>query len=134
MAHTYIITRGVKLYVDQLIADLQARFLPFKYKGEDKVIRLGVRPIQLWELTYPKDCRDIVHTTLFGKNKGEPLHKKHSKFVWAIRKALGVDPISDYNLVDKELCLIKDNVDITAIGEKDDEDLLQKESEKTEGI
>ena len=71
--HTYLLTRGIKHEVDQFITELQGKYLPFKWRDlnnkdnqlQDTMVQLGVRPIQLWELVYPEESRDVIMTTLF---------------------------------------------------------------------
>ena len=104
--HLYMITRGIKNEVDQFITELQGKYLPFKWrdanKGDKQVVdaytQIAVRPIQLWELVFPEGSKDIVLATIFKKDKGLPQHKWHQKFVWALRKMLGmgVEPIPEY--------------------------------------
>ena len=90
--HTYLLTRGIKHEVDQFITELQGKYLPFKWRNvndkdskiQDTMVQLGVRPIQLWELVYPEESRDVIMMTLFKQpaKKGERTagmtqHKKH---------------------------------------------------------
>ena len=128
MAHTYIMTRGVKHLVDLFITQLQGKFLPFKLKKErgkkpvDTLLPVAVRPIQLWEVVYPKDQETLMMNTLFGPNGGVTQHKKHEKFVWGLRKILGVKPIPDYEPGDA-LGINKDHIEVVGIGTKDDYDV-----------
>jgi len=74
--HLYIATKGVKKNVDDFINQLVGKWLPWKYraKNEDKLedtwLQLAVRPIQLWEIGFPKEHKDIVCSTILGKNGG----------------------------------------------------------------
>ena len=86
-----MMTRGVKHGVDQFITQLQGKYLPFKWrmnkegkldhKGEmieNGHTQLQVRPIQLWEIVFPEEHKDIVlNTILAGKKKQQTQHKKH---------------------------------------------------------
>ena len=123
--HLYIITRGIKHLVDDFITQLQGKFFPFKYRNpetkqlETFALRVSVRPIQLWEIVYPEEANDTMLSTLLQNTKGEPQHKKHSKFVYALRKMLGIEPIPEYKKV-APFPLIRDHVETTAIGIKKD--------------
>ena len=128
MAHLYIITRGIKHLVDEYIKQLSCKYLPMKiFKGdvdgvkEDGVFQtqVAVRPIQLWEIVYPKEHQDLMLNTILAGSKGQTNDKKHQKFANIIRKILRVKPIPEYK-TDKMLPIAKAAVDVTAIGVKDD--------------
>lgn len=125
--HLYMTTRGIKHEVDQFITELQGKYLPFKFrdasKGEkephDVYLQMSVRPIQLWELCFPEDQKDVVLNTIFGKDRGEPYHKKHKKYVKILQKVLGVDALPEYS-TEQIMPIRKQGIDITAIGVKKD--------------
>ena len=124
--HLYMMTRGIKHEVDQFITELQGKYLPFKYRqkeGEplqDWNVQLAVRPIQLWEIVFPEDQQDLVLTTCLGDGaKGKTQHKKHEKYVWALRKMLGINPLPDYK-ADKKMPVRCSGIEIVGIGVKPD--------------
>ena len=128
MAHLYIITRGIKHLVDEYIKQLSCKYLPMKiFKGDvpgvkktaKYQIQVAVRPIQLWEIVYPKEHQDLMLNTILAGSKGQTNIKKHQKFANMIRKLLGVKKIPEYK-TDKMLPIAKASVDVTAIGVKDD--------------
>src|SRR3990167_3085895 len=124
--HIYLMTRGVKHDVDRFINELSAKYLPTKWqkKGEEKPmdyqIQVGVRPIQLWEVIFPREHKDLMLNTIFKSGAGETQHKKHNKIIWALRKALGVDPIPKDYKRDAFVPLYNSNIESVGIGIKDD--------------
>ena len=133
--HLYMMTRGVKHGVDQFITQLQGKYLPFKWrmnketgkldhKGEmieNGHTQLQVRPIQLWEIVFPEEHKDIVLNTILAEKQGtdQTQHKKHNKFLWAIRKALGCEPIGEYK-TDVKMPIAGDFIERIGIGIKKD--------------
>jgi len=134
--HLYIMTRGIKHKVDELINDLQAQFFPFKCKmkdgkldpnGEEQIVplQLSVRPIQLWELVMPKECLPEVMKTIWHT---EPL-PAHTTFMQkakleSIRMALGAKKapkFKDYKDL-KFRVIRKNDVACYPIGIKEDDE------------
>lgn len=72
-------TRGIKNDVDTLINELSTRYLPIKIlnkeknKLEDKLIQMRVCPVNLWDISYPREHRDVVLNTLLAGGKGIPI-------------------------------------------------------------
>ena len=124
--HLYLITRGIKHDVDRFITELQGKYLPFKVhkdgtaglKAGDHLVQLAVRPIQLWEVVYPEECNDVVLASVLGQD-GKTQHKKHNKFIWLIKKALGCEPIPEYKK-DQIIPFYKNNIECIGIGVKKD--------------
>src|SRR3990167_4024253 len=131
LMHLYMLTRGCKHLVDRLITQLQGIYLPYKLRQRDgkqdhtaplydSQIPLQIRPIQMWEVVFPEECKDVILTTLLaGKKKEQTQHKKHNKFLWAIRKALGCEPIPEYDS-SKGFIVERDFVETVGIGIKKD--------------
>ncbi|MCK9371334.1 hypothetical protein M0R04_15580, partial [Candidatus Dojkabacteria bacterium] len=123
--HLYIVTRGIKNWVDQFITELQGKYLPFKYHTDGKNIvdcqvQLSVRPIQLWEIVFPEDQKDLVLATILDDGKGgKTQHKRHEKFIWGLRKTLGVEKIPEYKS-DQKLPITKMHFETVGIGIKKD--------------
>jgi len=121
--HIYLITRGIKSDVDRFINDLRGKYLPFKDAlNRNLMVQTAVRPIQFWEIVFPKEHRDIMLTTIFDKNLGKTQHSKHQKWLWALRKVLGADPIPEYK-TDQFLPIYKQNIEMVGVGIKEDGDL-----------
>ena len=75
--------------------ELGAVKLPFKYKKEKALIRIGVRPIQLYEIGFPEDHLDTVLSVIGIRKDGSyilnryPVMKKAVKWM---RKFLSLKP------------------------------------------
>lgn len=125
--HAYALIRGVKHLSDYFISQLQGKNLPYKvkkgaagFKAGDYHIPVGVRPIQLYEITFPKEHKDLMLTTIFGKKLNSEQYKKNKIGVSFLRKMLGVKPIPEYD--DKlKLPITKDHIEIFGVGIKEDE-------------
>ena len=114
-----MMTRGIKHDVDRFIQELAAKYLPFKFNNQDCAIQVAVRPIQLWEIVYPEEQYDIMMSTLFPDGQGKSQHRSHDKFIWALRKILGVDKQRDFKIVPK-MPVYDQNVEKIFIGIKED--------------
>jgi hypothetical protein len=128
--HLYCLTRGIKKEIDQFITELQGKYLPFTMSGVDCFVQFAVRPIQLWEFVFPEPMKDVVLTTILGKDGGKTQHKKHNKFVWALRKILDVKKIPNYN-TEKFMPISRQHMEIVGIGIKED---YYDEENKREGL
>lgn len=122
--HLYIATRGIKNFSDQFITELQGKYLPFKSFDENRnlinsQVQVAVRPIQLYEIVFPEEHKDIMLTTILGENGGKTQHKKHFKWVALIRKVLGIKDIGSYN-TDRAMPISKFHTEIVGIGIKED--------------
>jgi len=80
---------------------------------------VSVRPIQLWEIVFPKEHRDVMLKTILSGGTGETQHKKHRKWVTLLRKVLGIEKIPKY---ESEKCLpvYKEDIEIVGVGIKED--------------
>ena len=126
-------TRGIKKEVDDFIRQLQGKWyehkwLPTGWKGseeeraieEKRHVQVQVRPIQLWEIVYPESSRDLMLTTILGrKQQNVTQHKKHNKWIWALRKMLGIKPVGEYN-GDFQSPIVKEHIEVIGVGEKED--------------
>ena len=123
--HAYIAIRGAKMWQDQFITELQGKYLPFKYPNKDNVLedaalQLRVPPIQLLEIGFPEEQKDLVLSTILDNKKGVPNNSKYltSLFNW-VRKFIGLDPIPDFKLVPM-MPICKQNLEIIGVGVKKD--------------
>ena len=92
--HLYLITRGIKNHVDQFITELQGKYLSMNYQGKPSYVPVMVRPIQLWEIVFPEDHKELMLNSIFqGADGGKTQHKKHQKFIYMLRKILGASPL-----------------------------------------
>ena len=127
--HLYFITRGIKHDSDRFIQELSAKYVPFKYDGKDCMVQVAVRPIQLYECVFPKEHLNTIMNTLTNGNPENThlgtQHKQHKKWVYAIRKILGIKPIPKIEPAGV-LPLYNQNIEIIGIGIKEDRDLVHE--------
>jgi len=131
--HVYTITRGIKQDVDRFIRELSSQYIPFKGKFdpvtkqpiEDKgpldnlMLQVAVRPIQLWEIVFPKTWQDVMLTTILGGRRIIKKQTKHQVYVSMLRKMLGVQKIPEFK-IDKKLPIWTSNIERVGIGIKED--------------
>ena len=111
-------TRGIKPDVDRFINDLMGKYLPFNYKGAPSLVQIAVRPLQLWEIVFPREHKDIVlNTVLCGDGKTQ--HKKHKKWITVLRKILGIQKIPEFK-TDAVLPVYRANTEFIGVGIKED--------------
>lgn len=128
MAHTVFLTRGHIDHIEPFMRELSSRYLPMKIynqetkKLEDKMVQMRLCPVQLWDLSYPKQHRDAIHTTLFPGGKGEGFSNPRSfdKIIWGIRKALKLQDIPDFKRDSWLAMRPLEHTEVIAIGCKDD--------------
>jgi len=120
--HLYFLTRGTKHILDQFITNLSNQFLSCNDRGAGSIIQVNVKPIQLFEVVFPEEHRDLMMRTLFEGGDGKPQHEQHEKWIWAIRKALGIKKSGDYVRNGNKLPagLMRDHLEIMNVGEKKD--------------
>lgn len=130
--HLYILTRGQKDKVDRLISDLQAQYFDYKCNPHDKQphkIQLGVRPIQLWELAFPKEHLEEISRTLELQTDTWKTDSKvpskirwaMKKMCWVIRRILKLKEVPAYEPKGfKRIIQHRDVVDIRGVGIKED--------------
>jgi hypothetical protein len=125
--HLYFIARGTKNLTDFLVTRLQGINFPVKRinpktkKLQTYYVPMNVKPLIPYELVFPEEWKDAVYNSLFDTGSGKPQHRKHDKVMWAMRKALGVKPISEHDIKKGKIAgLDHDHVEINAIGEKSD--------------
>lgn len=133
--HLDFITVGPNFEVERTMNELSAKYLPFKFMGvdENKKFKEGteqnyaaqiiVREIRFWEAIFPEEHKDLVLSTVLGKSPLPDLfgdaQKKYEKYLWALRKALKLDKIPDYN-ADFVMPLHKGGTHFVGIGVKSD--------------
>jgi hypothetical protein len=119
--HLYILCRGVKHDLDRFISELSAKYLPFKYKGADSVVQVGVRPIQLYEVVFPKEHLSSMVKSLGGLEVQQSEHFLFKYFKW-FRKILHIEPVGDIDVNAPIIPLYRANIDIIKLGIKQDKD------------
>lgn len=133
--HLYFAIRGNKMWQDQFIKELEGKFLPIKLKVDkdgkpdnngkesDMFVQIGVRPVQLFEIAFPKEQKDVVLNTILGQQAIRPQYKSWEKYLKVLRKIIGLKPIPEYDKT-KFMPITKQNLDILGLGIKEDEMFL----------
>ena len=131
--HLEVFIRGDIYAIERFIRELSSKYLSFEYMEDDgkggfkpntKVnytIQITVRtaPLGIYEIIFPEQHKDLVLNTVLGKERGAPWQKSHKKYILALRKVMGLEPIPQYK-TDKFLPLFNKNMEIIAIGIKKD--------------
>jgi len=118
--HLYCLTRGIKHDVDRFINDLQAQYFKMPNYAKGNIVQMGVRPIQFWEMVFPKDELDVVlPTVIHGGHKFNVWEEFLMKRLRAMLKAKKI-PVFDEN--SPRRMIYHQNVECTGIGIKDDID------------
>ncbi len=94
-------------------------------------VQVAVRPIQLYEVVFPEEHKDVMLSTILGDSKGKTQHKKHNKFIYALRKILGVEEIPNFK-TDLKMPISNMNTEIIGIGIKKDYWQHSKTGEKAD--
>ena len=119
--HLYIMTRGIKQLIDEYINDLQAQYFP--YGNPPNLLQLSVRPLQLWELVFPKEqLKEVMQTVLpYESIKSWGLKDIRKHKLALLRLALGAKKIPKLDLTQGIVRpLRKENIAIYPIGIKED--------------
>jgi len=121
--HLYVIARG---HIDRLRRwenDLAARYYPYKYTKNESpgMVQLAVRPVQLYEIVFPKAATTNVLQTIFPYQ-----NEIMNKYAFGLRKMLGLKKIPDIRkagLGRKEVYqggILSDYVGVIGVGIKED--------------
>jgi len=118
--HLYCLTRGIKHDVDRFINDLQAQYFNMPNYKKGNIVQLGVRPVQFWEIVFPKEALDqVLPTVIHGGHKFNVWEEFLMKRLRAMLKAKKI-PVFDANAPRR--MVYHQNVECTGIGIKDDID------------
>ena len=127
--HLYAFVRGQFDKVERFIHDLTAYpggYFPYKgYNKEGKidknmVMQMGVRPIQLYEFTFPEEHLDSALRILHPQNN--TWIKKYDKYLKIFRKLLKLKPIPkfDHPLKHANIIRARNEVEVAALGTRKD--------------
>ncbi|MEM2614608.1 MAG: hypothetical protein QXO15_10390 [Nitrososphaerota archaeon] len=90
--HLYVLVRGVKKYVRRWEEDLESVFFPFEFeKGKPGFVQLGVRPLQIYEIVFPRGQEERV-MKIIGASEPKK-YKALQKFVKVFAKLLGLKTV-----------------------------------------
>ena len=128
MAHILLLTRGEKDNVERYIRNVQSIVHPFnmdsKYSDSGRpgvpinAIWTGVRPIQMWEIVFPKEFTQQMLATLSSSPR--PLSWKHDLLLKQFRKLLGYSDVPEHDLNIQQYPITKLVTEATPIGYKED--------------
>ena len=91
MVHLYVCVRGQVSRVNQWESDLTARYNSYEYKkGQHGALQLGVRPVRLYEIVFPKVHEQEMLSFIMPTSSWNSKYNKY--FTW-IRKLLGLKEI-----------------------------------------
>jgi hypothetical protein len=127
MGSFYALSRGNKYEVDEFIKQLSCQYLPFEWinpktKLFEKVqMQMSVRPVQLWEFSFPEPMRDAVINTILKGYDGKTQFSAHEMMLKMIRKGLGVNTLNPYDKTKALPPIVMNNtIAWYPIGEKED--------------
>jgi len=121
--HFYCITRGVKPNIDRFISDLQAQYWPFEYtnpvtKEKCNLVQMGVRPIQFWEMVFPKESMNEALKTMLVCQP--TLSKNQERLAALMRKCLNAKKIPEIPPETRRRIVFDRDLEVTPIGIKED--------------
>jgi len=120
--HIVFGTRGVQHVVDMWHTQMQGCWLPwtrrnlnvclcgrtikehesedcpckdFQPRAETQNIQVALRPVQFWEVVFPKEHLNIMLNTLGVKPKGISEPAGLNKYAFLLRKGMGLKPVPD---------------------------------------
>ena len=117
--HVVTLSRGLKADVDRTITELQGKYLPYKHKGKNLVLGMRVCPIQLWDISFPKQWLELMSITLFGEDKGRAIHKPLRKYLPWLQKLMKLKKLPPYKK-QVPIPLYKQNSEFIPVGIKED--------------
>ena len=71
--HLIFACRGTHHRVKNFIEQLAGKYLPFRYPDasgqlKDTFVQMNVQPMQLYSVVFPESSKDVVLTTILGKD------------------------------------------------------------------
>ena len=122
MAHIIVAVRGQRDVINRWEETLNSVFLPYETEIIDHAtgkrvmmnLQLGIRPIRIYDVTYPKVQEQLVMQLL---NPGRTWVDKYQKYFDWIRKLLGLNPMPEYKRQDYPHQRF---VEVIGIGTKED--------------
>ena len=123
MAHIIVAVRGQRSMINQWEETLNSVFLPYETELIDPKtgqrvmgsLQLGLRPVRLYDIAYPKKQEDLVLKLV---NPGTTWIKKYQKYFDWIRRILGLKPLPEYKRLEMPHHRF---VEVVGVGSKEDE-------------
>lgn len=115
-------SRGMNEEVEKWKKYLETWMLPLPYteNGVKKVAnyQCNLKPIQLWGLTFPREQKDFVLSSLAMADKTSNIGWLHN-YLYPVRKILKAKPIGEFNKVNPKY-IGKEFVQLLPIGIRED--------------
>ena len=106
--HLYVLARAQVNRLNEWEGDLNKKFVNYTYGHQHPetgkpditgLYQLNVRPIRLYEIAFPEEMKDLV-IPMISPNK--MYDERLDKFVWPIRKMLGLEKVPEFKPQIKE--------------------------------
>src|SRR3990167_143961 len=117
--HAYVVTRGIKRDVDMWVEQMSSKFFSYNYEGKNVNVSLAMRPIQLWEIVFPKEHLQEVMNTIWDTDP-VPDNFWVDKMCKGARKMLGAKRFPPLIKTGMKRICIHNNLGILPIGFKED--------------
>lgn len=124
--HLVFMTRGILGDVNEFVNELNAQYLPTtvfnhdKNEFEERYLQVRLAPVQLWDLSFPAEHKDIILNTILQGNSGNPQNSYMKKFAWGARKAMKLLDVPEYSKDKVMIMQSPKNTEIIALGMKED--------------
>tara|TARA_Y100000310_G_C20557568_1_gene751368 strand:- start:468 stop:848 length:381 start_codon:yes stop_codon:yes gene_type:complete len=116
-------TRGTSYEINKFIDVMQGNMLPWKTDKGNYSVQLSMRPVQLWECVFPKECLPNI---LKGINFVENRKDINIQNI-ALRKALNSKKIPKLDLKDVQpINCHMDNIAVYPIGIREDKNVWKE--------
>jgi hypothetical protein len=118
--------RGLLEETEAIIKELSSQYLKtivydaHKKALDTRFMQLRVCPITLWDISYQKQHRDVIHNTLFHADKGKPINARLNPMIFGLRKMMGLQPVQPWGIKHQLPMRLPQHSEMIAIGVKDD--------------
>lgn len=124
--HLYIWARGIKGEYERFLNELSAKYLPFQFHGVGYMVQVSVRYAQPFiEIVFPREHLSSMINSLGGMKEleGQESVQFIKKYLWFIRKIMGLTPIENIDEKAPVFPVYHLNVEILGIGIKEDKNM-----------
>lgn len=119
--HLYIAVRGALDRINRWENDVSSKYLDYNTGQGIGALQIGLRPIRFYEAAFPEQ---EIENALKIIQPGQPWNDAYKKYIWALRKAMGLEDIPAYKVTPTPCCMRnfinRDFIDIMGIGIKKD--------------
>ena len=135
-------TRGHIDCTEKMIRNLRSVWMKHewttKHGVELKAMEMNIKPILLWDISFPKEQLDTVLNTLLDpgweENMGKKYGRKFNMISKFLMKKLGLMPIPKERAHNSKWGVYKESVEIFPFGIKKDGEFIDGAGKKVEGI